>query len=345
MNLLLPCAGRSTRYGKGVPKYLLSMPDNRVMLEKSAEPFLGWADRILVTILKEHEEAFGIRAILKEVCPAAEVFILDQVTRGQAETVYLTLERFDVQGSFLVKDCDSAFVPERRYEAEENFVSVCSLRDIDVSRPYQKSFVNLNEQGYIIGITEKRITSELFSCGGYHFASPGEFRKYFRILADAPIQQEMYLSPVIDLMIQDKVLFRPMLCKNYCDWGVYEDWISYRAKFRTYIFDVDCILVVNGSRHIQPRWGETPAITGAGEKLRTLKSAGHYILLVTSRPEAYREATLRQMEQEGIIFDQLVMGVNHGPRYVVNDYSSTMPYPTALAINSARDSGDWVEKV
>ena len=345
MNLLLPCAGKSTRYGTQMPKYMLAMPDNRIMLEKCIEPFLSDAQKIHIAILREHEERFGIRAIFEKILPNAGVLVLDEPTRGQAETVSLMLDHFDVKDNFLVKDCDSTFIPEKSYEQDKNQVSVCSLRRVDVARLHQKSFAHFNEQGSIIGMTEKRITSEWFSCGGYYFAMTSEFQTYFQKLSESQIQQEMYISSVIDLMIQAKNIFNPVPCTGYVDLGVFEDWVSYRSKFRTYIFDIDGVIVRNGSRYIEPKWGETQAFPKVSEKLRSLKAAGHYILLVTSRPETYRDVTTKQMQREGIVYDQLVMGVHHGARVVVNDHSKSTPFPTIVAVDSVRDSADWLAKL
>ena len=39
------------------------------------------------------------------------------------------------------------------------------------------------------------------------------------------------------------------------------------------------------------------------------------------------------------------MNVFHGSRYIVNDYSDTNPYPSAKAINTKRNSCDFLEKI
>ena len=70
---------------------------------------------------------------------------------------------------------------------------------------------------------------------------------------------------------------------------------------------------------------------------------GYKVILVTGRPEPFRRRTENQLQRFGIIYDQLVMGVGSGPRYLVNDIPPPLEglhgKPTAFAINLARNDG------
>ena len=46
---------------------------------------------------------------------------------------------------------------------------------------------------------------------------------------------------------------------------------------------------------------------------------GYKVILVTGRPEPYRQRTEEQLQEVGVMYDQLVMGVGTGPRYLIND--------------------------
>jgi len=43
------------------------------------------------------------------------------------------------------------------------------------------------------------------------------------------------------------------------------------------------------------------------------------IVLVTARPETYREETMKQLVKAGVCFHQLVMGVTNGMRVLIDD--------------------------
>lgn len=321
------------------------MPDGRLMFELAIAPILGQAETVLFAILREHEQSFGASSIIKELVPRSEVVILDEVTRGQAETVLLMAKHFGVKGAFLVKDPDSHFETTLTYDPSYNYVSVCSAREVRNVKLYNKSFAVINEQGYIVGMVEKEITSELFSCGGYFFADSESFIESFEKYERLQVAGEFYLSQIIDLMIESGYIFHPMACTNYEDWGTHEDWIAYRKRFGTYLIDLDGVIYQNGNRFWRPRWGENKIIVKAREKINALFGQGNYIVIISSRPEAFRAVTEGQLRKDHVRYHQLVMGVYHATRIAVNDFSPTNPYPSVVAINTERDSGDFVDKV
>lgn len=340
MNCLIPCAGKSSRYETSLPKYLLSMPDGTLMFELAARPFLDAAKRVCFAVLREHDEEFHAGSIISELIPQSEIMVLDEVTRGEAETVQKMLEHFDIDSAFLVKDSDSFFRSIGDYDPEHNFVSVCSARDVRDVKLYNKSFALINDQGYIVGMLEKEIYSEFFSCGGYFFSDPSAFREFFHRHEQVQSGGEFYLSNIIDLMIGDGVVFHPMRCTDYRDWGTHEEWIAYRRSVATFFIDIDGVLYENGSRFWQPRWGENRVFEQVRKKVNDLYNQGNYIVLVTSRPEDLREVTQKQLAGDDVHYHQLVMAVHHGARVLVNDFSPSNPYPSATAINVPRDSGD-----
>jgi len=74
------------------------------------------------------------------------------------------------------------------------------------------------------------------------------------------------------------------------------------------------------------------------EKLNEWERKGYNIILLTGRKESMRKITEKQLTELGIYYDQLVMGVGGGPRYLINDCK---PDGTeyATAINLVRNEG------
>lgn len=319
------------------------MPDGRTMLEHAAAAFVERADRVVIGVLREHEQQFGVAPLLQRLIRRAEIVVFDDVTRGQAETVAEMIRRANVAGPLLVKDSDSAFVPARDYSPSVNAVSVCSARESRQTRLDNKGFARLNEQGQIVATLEKQIASEWFSCGGYWFIDANDYHQSFEAHMAASDGRECYLSHVIDRMIGQGRPFVPVPCSNYEDWGTEAEWIAYRSRFGTYIIDIDGVLYQNGRRHWAPRWGESAVIPQAARAIRELKQQGQCVVLMTSRPEEFRAATEQQLQTDRVPYDQLVMGVLHGTRYLVNDYANSTPFPAAVAVNTRRDSADWVD--
>ena len=108
--LIVPCAGRSTRFPGLRPKWLLTHPDGKLMIQKSLEGMdLEGYDQVIFTIVREHADKFDANEILKELFPQKniKVFILEDFTKSAAETVYRTLVENSVFGAFVIKDSDN----------------------------------------------------------------------------------------------------------------------------------------------------------------------------------------------------------------------------------------------
>lgn len=66
---------------------------------------------------------------------------------------------------------------------------------------------------------------------------------------------------------------------------------------------------------------------------------GYNIILITGRRESERELTERQLNDIGIVYDKLIMGIGGGDRIIINDTKPDSNAPTAFAINVERNIG------
>ena len=91
--LIIPVAGRSSRFPGMRPKWLLTMPDGKLMIEKSIEGLdLLIFDKILIICLREHVEKYISFDFLDEMKASinhndVDFCILDTPTKSQSETV------------------------------------------------------------------------------------------------------------------------------------------------------------------------------------------------------------------------------------------------------------------
>jgi len=81
------------------------------------------------------------------------------------------------------------------------------------------------------------------------------------------------------------------------------------------------------------------ALPGTLDKLWEWDSKGYNIILTTGRKESWRNITEQQLQEVGIVYDQLIMGLGAGARYVVNDAQPDCELETANAIVLKRDEG------
>jgi hypothetical protein len=108
---------------------------------------------------------------------------------------------------------------------------------------------------------------------------------------------------------------------------------------KTIICDIDGTL----TKHANPHEASKPnykmeLLPGTAEKLLEWEKKGYRILLLTGRKESLRDVTVRQLQQAGIFYDQLIMGVGGGARYLIND-NKPNGTQTAFAINIQRNTG------
>ena len=108
---------------------------------------------------------------------------------------------------------------------------------------------------------------------------------------------------------------------------------------KTIICDIDGTLVYHYNPHAvsKPTY-KMELLEGTIEKLLEWERKGYNIILLTGRKESMRKVTEQQLSSVGIFYDQLIMGVGGGPRYLINDYKPSGE-EAAFAINVERNKG------
>ena len=108
---------------------------------------------------------------------------------------------------------------------------------------------------------------------------------------------------------------------------------------KTIVCDIDGTL----TKHANPHEASKPdykmeLLEGTPEKLLEWEKKGYRIILLTGRKESLRDVTIRQLTEAGIFYDQLIMGVGGGARYLIND-NKPDGTQAAFAINIERNVG------
>ena len=93
ITLIIPCAGKSSRYPNIKPKWLFTHPDGKLMLEKSITPFLNnkKIKNKIITITKKIERKFQVKFLIKQMFGnQLKVLVLNSQTKSASETVLKT---------------------------------------------------------------------------------------------------------------------------------------------------------------------------------------------------------------------------------------------------------------
>ncbi len=109
-------------------------------------------------------------------------------------------------------------------------------------------------------------------------------------------------------------------------------------KKNTYFVDIDGTIFVY--RKFET-YKETDAevIKSSKQFLQKVKNDGHMVILTTARPEDLRNHTIYELNKNNIPYDRLIMGIERGPRYLINDMDPKKPGDRAIGINVIRDGG------
>lgn len=330
----MPMAGLSTRFPGMRPKYTLSTHDGHMMWEKAVLPLIK-RYHVTIGVLEEHEEAYPISEYATSLFgDKVRVEVLKNRTKGPADTVFQLLKQanIDPETEILIKDCDSFF--DHDYQ-KGNYVCVSSMKDHDVlKRVGAKSFVTTNDQDTILRIVEKEIVSDKFCVGGYKFESAGEFMEIYQELEE---NGEVFVSHVIDYMLQDKKIFSAVKVRDYIDVGTAEDWFEYNDKACIFC-DIDGTLFKAQHRK---DFGKPPVLLENNARiLREMMDRGSRVIFTTARPERVRKEVTKQLEDAGFEGCDMIMGLPNTKRILINDYNDANPRPRAIAINVKRDQDD-----
>ncbi len=345
MNLIVPMAGSSSRFPGVRPKWMLTHPNGKFMALEAISGFnLNHFDNIYFVYLKEHEEhykflkGFAEELSDNDLMDKTTLVELPEPTRDQPETIYQAIKQANITGPIFIKDSDNRFVADIK---PGNFIHYSNLNSAGLIKPSNKSYLATDEFGNITNIVEKEVISPNFCVGGYGFENAELFTS---ILDKLDMKTDRYISNVIYQCLLDEKTFKGELVSNYNDWGTLEDWERYKRSYATLFLDLDGVICEHSASHFPPNYGETGPLSDNLSILLELQKTGKFqFVITTARSEKYRKTTVEQLEQFGLKYHALLMGMLHCKRIVINDYSKSNPYKSCDAINLKRNSNDLKE--
>ena len=341
-NLVITAAGLSSRFEGLKPKWMLTHPSGDWMIvEALKELDLASIDKIYLGFLQEHIDKYDCRGAidlcLKElgIEHKTEVVLLNKRTDNQPHTAYEVIKKSNIEGQVIIKEVDNKFSFDI---IDGNFMTYYDLNMTTSINPSNKSYIEIDDEGLICNLIEKKVISSTFGCGCYSFEDSSLYCDYFEKLSD---NKTLYLSDIIKKMVDDGHKFKPILVTDYVDWGTKEDWFNYIREYKTLFVDLDGTLVYSSGKYSKPFWGETEGIENNIKFLNKLYDSGKvYIIITTARSseQKWKDATLNQLVREGIKYHDIIFNLPHCNRTIINDYGTSNPYPTCDSVNIVRNS-------
>ncbi|ENO1850502.1 glycosyltransferase family 2 protein [Vibrio vulnificus] len=242
--IVIPMAGMSSRFfkaGYSKPKYMLEA-HGETLFSHAVKSFKAYFKcKPFLFIIKDAFDtpSFVLEQIKKLGIEEYYIEVLQQETRGQAETVYIGLKQLfskglDYSGEITVFNIDT-FRPNFQFP-----------KLINESRGYLEVFKGEGENwsfaraespnsNVVIETAEKKAISDLCSTGLYHFEKVTyfleSFDEYIKLPKESWDKGELYIAPLYNLMIKKGLVIRYHLINDedviFC--GVpseYDDFLS-----------------------------------------------------------------------------------------------------------------------
>lgn len=203
-------AGRGQRFidaGYDLPKYLVNVND-KTLLQYSIESLpIEIADEIVFIGLKEHENKFLLSKKIASILGNHnfKLVLLDDYTRGQAETVLKARQHINPDSDLVIYNIDTCF---KSVTLKEILLSVNKYDGVigcfhDTSPHW--SFAALDsENRFVVETAEKEPISSHALTGLYHFTKAIDFFEVasHHIDKDLTFKNEFYIAPMYNDLIK-----------------------------------------------------------------------------------------------------------------------------------------------
>jgi len=340
--LVIPAAGKSSRYPNMKPKWLLTHPSGKLMIDKVLNSVrYREFNRTIITILKEHCIEHDADTILNQIFgDSVELLILEKPTSSAAETVYETIKQSEIKNQLVVKDSDclieSSYFPEKNY-----IVGLTVGPKTSIDRIQEKSFIIKNDDDIIVDILEKEMVSNIICLGVYSVDANSFVDAYEKICNNDVYkhESEIYVSHVVSyLIVCRQTVFEYVEADKFIDWGTIEEWYKELNRYNTYIFDIDGVLLKNCGKYGSKNWSNYfEPIEENINILKDLSDAGNEIIFMTARSEEHLEQFRKLMKDRKINYKTIIDSCNHSKRIIINDFAATNPYPSCEALSIKRN--------
>jgi dTDP-glucose pyrophosphorylase len=201
MNILIPMSGAGSRFssqGYQKPKPLIKF-HGKTMIENVLTN-LGSHNSFTLCVLKQHYDADpGLFGSLKNKVADLNLVLIDQMTRGAAETCLLAKEYINPEDNLMIANCDQMMVWDQvHFEKWFNGSQLdgCIFTFWKDDPAY--SYVEVDQEGIAIRTAEKQVISNHATTGIYVWASGGDFVDAAQrmIAKDLRVNNEFYVCPV-----------------------------------------------------------------------------------------------------------------------------------------------------
>ena len=346
INVLIPMAGEGSRFDYKF-KPLIKL-DDRTFIEHVLDFFLLYDDNIIgyhFIITQEQENNNNVTKIISKLFPKIlnkiKIHILINKTYGPYQTIVKGIGKINNIENVFICDCDhkinifpiinyllnninifDIIIPIWNITKEEhgNWGKLVVDENNKIINYYEKENVSIEKNNIIYGI---------IGCYFFKTLSILNFDSIYINITDF-LKNNSNLN-INTCKIKEAYFFGKPECVD--------KYIKMHRNYENIICDIDGVLIKHNS-HSNTNLNDNIFIDNCSNKLLEWKNSHKKIILMTSRSKNTKNELITLLKINNIYFDELIMGVNPGTRYVINDIKpSNIFTKQAFEINVIRDKG------
>jgi dTDP-glucose pyrophosphorylase len=236
LHIIMPMAGEGSRFlkeGYTTPKPLI-MVDNKPLFMHAVDSIKldNTTIKYSFIVRQEHIDKYNIDTQIKEYIPFANIFAVQQTTRGAVETCLIAESVIANDDAVIVMDCDLRFTSRQFNEIieaslEQNHIggAVVSFN----SNLTKYSYAEIDDNGNVIRTAEKEVISNNALCGAYFFGTGKLFKTVaHKLLLEANFNKpEYYVSLLYNYILKMGKTVQLASLDDYYSYGTPEELKQY----------------------------------------------------------------------------------------------------------------------
>lgn len=239
LHIIMPMAGEGSRFlkeGWTTPKPLIELK-GKCLFQRAVGSVadVNAPMKYSFIVRQEHIDKQHIDKLLKEVCPTANIFSVQQTTRGAVETCLKAESAIAENDAVLVMDCDLEFKSPKLVEfirsvleQDAEDVNGGALVSFESQDP-RYSYAQVDADNRVLRTAEKEVISNHALCGAYFFSTSRDFLSTAHRLLNEPVftKPEFYVSLLYNYLLRDNQVVMLFPLEEYYSYGTPEELKRY----------------------------------------------------------------------------------------------------------------------